>query len=111
MNEGFDFNRVGKRMPYTAPEGFLEDIEKNVWKVVKDEVLPIKPKRKHRLWYYSLSGGLIAASVALLLVFNMQTGYQPADDFEIFEQAFSKLCSADRDYLLSVYQDDLFINE
>ena len=32
-------------------------------------------------------------------------------DFESFEQAFSQLSSADQNYLLTVYQDDLFINE
>ena len=68
MSEDFDFNRIGKRMPYTAPKGFLDDIETNVWETIKDEVMPSKPKRSYRLWY-SISGGLVAASVALLLVF------------------------------------------
>ena len=30
MKKDFDFNSIGKRMPYTAPEGFLDDIENNV---------------------------------------------------------------------------------
>ena len=34
MEERFDFNRMGKRMPYTAPEGFLTEIEKKVWEIV-----------------------------------------------------------------------------
>ena len=25
MKEDFDFDRVGKRLPYTAPDGFLDD--------------------------------------------------------------------------------------
>ena len=32
MKEDFDFDRVGKRLPYTAPDGFLDDMENNVWK-------------------------------------------------------------------------------
>lgn len=117
MKEEFDFNRIGKRMPYTAPEGFLDDIETNVWETIKDEATPSKskrnypkPKRNYRLWY-SISGGLVAASVALLLVFNTLPDHQKTDDFEMFEQAFSNLSSADQNYLLTVYQDDLFINE
>lgn len=110
MKDEFDFNRIGKRMPYTAPEGFSDDIEKNVWATIKDEVTPSKPKWNYRLWY-SISGGLVAASVALLLVFNIMPGHQKTDDFEMFEQAFSNLSNADQNYLLTVYQDDLFINE
>ena len=37
MKETFDFNRIGKRMPYTVPEGALDDIEKNVWGAIKEE--------------------------------------------------------------------------
>ena len=110
MKEEFDFNRIGKRMPYTAPENILDDIENNVWDAIKDEMIPSKPKRNYRLWY-SISGGLVAATVALLFVINILPGHQKIDDFEMFEQAFSNLSSADQDYLLTVYQDDLFINE
>lgn len=27
MKEDFDFDRVGKRLPYTAPDGFLDDMK------------------------------------------------------------------------------------
>ena len=107
MSEDFDFNRIGKRMPYTAPKGFLDDIETNVWETIKDEVMPSKPKRSYRLWY-SISGGLVAA---MLLVFNALPERHKTTDFESFEQAFSQLSSADQNYLFTVYQDDLFINE
>lgn len=110
MKKEFDFNRIGKRMPYTAPEDFLDDIEKNVWETIKKQVMSSKPKRNYRLWY-SISGALVAASIALLFVFNILPTHQKTDDFEMFEQAFSNLSSADRDYLLAVYQDDLFLNE
>lgn len=111
MNKDFDFNRIGKRLPYTTPEGFLDDMEKQVWERVKDEKTetPFKPKRNYRLWY-SISGGLVAASVTLLLIFNILPDHQKTNDFEALEQAFSNLSNADRDYLLTVYQDDLFIN-
>ena len=37
MKEDFDFNRIGKRLPYTTPDSFLDDIENNVWETVKQE--------------------------------------------------------------------------
>lgn len=43
MNKDFDFNRIGKRMPYTAPENFLDDIENNVWEAIKDEMTHPSP--------------------------------------------------------------------
>lgn len=109
MKEEFDFNRIGKRLPYTTPDSFLDDIEKNVWESIKDEILPSKPKRNYRLWYF-ISGGLVAASIALLIVFNILPDY-PKNDFEKIEQAFANLSSSDQDYLFTTYQNDLFMNE
>lgn len=49
MKEDFDFNRIGKRLPYTTPDSFLDDIENNVWETVKQEMQPSRPKRNFRL--------------------------------------------------------------
>ena len=35
MEKDFDFNRIGKRMPYKTPEGFLDEMEANIWKEVQ----------------------------------------------------------------------------
>ena len=109
MKEAFDFDRIGKRMPYTAPDGFLDNIEKNVWEAVKEERQPFKPKRKYRLWY-SISAGLVAASIALLRVFKFTPAPPQTDSFEAFEQAFSQLNSDDQNYFFTTYTEDLFIN-
>ena len=109
MKEDFDFDRVGKRLPYTAPDGFLDDMENNVWETVKLEMLPSKPKRNFRLWY-SVTGGLVAASIALLVVFNLLPN-DSSNSFEDVEKAFANLSSSDQDYLFATYQYDLFMNE
>lgn len=109
MKEDFDFDRVGKRLPYTAPDGFLDDMENNVWETVKLEMLPSKPKRNFRLWY-SVTGGLVAASIALLVVFNLLP-HDSSNSFEDVEKAFANLNSSDQDYLFATYQYDLFMNE
>ena len=31
MEKEFDFNRIGKRMPYTTPEGFFNKMEADIW--------------------------------------------------------------------------------
>ena len=109
MKEDFDFDRVGKRLPYTAPDGFLDDMENNVWETVKLEMLPSKPKRNFRLWY-SVTGGLVAASIALLVVFNLLP-HDSSNSFEDVEKAIANLSSSDQDYLFATYQYDLFMNE
>ena len=30
MEENYDFNRIGKQMPYTVPDGFFEKLEEDV---------------------------------------------------------------------------------
>lgn len=110
MKEEFNFNRIGKRMPYNVPEGFFDDMERKVWETVRTETQRSRPIRRRCLWY-SISGCFAAAGITLLLVFNSMPVRQDTDGFERFEQAFSKLSSEDQSYMLAVYQEDLFINE
>lgn len=38
----FDFGKVGKRMPYSTPEGFFKEMEANILEQVKnDELAPV----------------------------------------------------------------------
>ena len=39
----FDFKQVGKRMPYTTPDGFFKDMEKNILETVKDDTVWQEP--------------------------------------------------------------------
>lgn len=120
-NKKFDLNNVGKRMPYTTPDGFFDKLEEDVWKDVKNDVqekdygkTADKPRAKHKPLTLRLllsSGIAIAASIALLFVVNM--GHDRPDQVTIndVDQAFSQLTTADQAYLLNIYGDDVFINE
>lgn len=88
MKEYFDFDRIGKRLPYTAPDGFLDDLENSVMQRIKQEVRPLKPKRNLHLWY-SVAGGLVAAGLAQLIVFA-PFHTQTKKSFEDVEEAFAK---------------------
>ena len=35
--EKFDFDKVGKRMPYSTPEGFFKEMEANILEAVKND--------------------------------------------------------------------------
>ena len=130
----FDFKQVGKRMPYTTPDGFFKDMEKNILEAVKDDMpqavkiqpQSVKVQLKKRpvfkmIWAAAIA---VAASVAVLLVLNIDFSAadsslasshssqpsQAKSDLEQVDQAFAQLSAADQAYLLDVYQEDVFLN-
>ena len=64
MEHKFDFDKIGKRMPYTIPSGTFEEIEHNV-----TSVLSRRKKRKNVVHLLRWGAGLaVAASITLLIV-------------------------------------------
>lgn len=114
----FDFGKVGKRMPYSTPEGFFKEMEANILEQVKNETQPVRiqPKKlslRKVIWTAAIA---VAASVAVLLVLNIDfsaSSSQPSqvnNGIQEVDKAFAQLSSADQAYLLSVYQEDVFLN-
>ena len=123
----FDFKQVGKRLPYTTPDGFFKDMEKNILEAVKDDspqAVKIQPKKRpvfKMIWAAAIA---VAASVAVLLVLNIDFSAtdsslasshssqpsQAKSDLEQVDLAFAQLSEADQAYLLDVYQEDVFLN-
>ena len=114
----FDFGKVGKRMPYSTPEGFFKEMEANILEQVKNETQPVRKQPKKRslrkvIWTAAIA---VAASVAVLLVLNIDfsaSSSQPSqvnNGIQEVDKAFAQLSSADQAYLLSVYQEDVFLN-
>ena len=118
--EKFDFGQVGKRMPYSTPDDFFKDMEANILEAVKDDTpQPLKTEQKKRplmrvMWTAVLA---VAASVAVLLVLHIDFSAphpshpsQTEQELQAVDQAFAQLSAADQAYLLSVYQEDVFLN-
>lgn len=114
----FDFGKVGKRMPYSTPEGFFKEMEANILEQVKNETQPVRIQPKKRslrkvIWTAAIA---VAASVAVLLVLNIDfsaSSSQPSqvnNGIQEVDKAFAQLSSADQAYLLSVNQEDVFLN-
>lgn len=117
----FDFGKVGKRMPYSTPEGFFKEMEANILEQVKDDKqVPVRRQPKKRplmkvIWAAAMA---VAASVAVLLVLNIDfmaphssLPSQADNEMQAVDQAFAQLSSADQAYLLNVYQEDVFLDE
>ena len=60
MDKDFSLDKVGKRMPYTTPEGFLDQLEANVWQEVKADMNMHQTSQVvsfvHRFYPFSCSG-------------------------------------------------------
>ena len=117
MEKNFDFNQVGKRMPYFTPDDFFAKMQSNILDAVQDmpqKNTEIKTNRRtvrKWLWPVSLSA---AAAVAAMFVINIHflahNTPTASSDIQDVEQAFAQLSENDQAYILDVYQDDVFIN-
>ena len=110
MDKTFDFNKVGKKMPYTMPDRFIDDMEEEVMARVK--VINVKKRRQKTM---ALRWVMYAASVAACIILTITT-FMPkqfsAEEWNEKEQCtFDRLSADDQDYILEVYDDDIFLNE
>ena len=58
MDKTFDFNTIGKRMPYAVPDGFFEKMEEDVMQDIKaenDRERPYEQGRRHEYIQTSLA--------------------------------------------------------
>jgi hypothetical protein len=110
MNEEFDFKKVGKRMPYSVPDGFFDQLENRVMSEIQQETKP----KKGRIVKMTF-GALTAAAAAVALFFvvhkSLPENVTTDESFSLVELAYNDLSSEDQEYLLQVYEEDLFINE
>ena len=60
MAKDFDFNEIGKRMPYRTPEMFFENVQANVLKRADEE----RKRRKNLVFQW---GGFITLAVAAMI--------------------------------------------
>ena len=117
----FNFDQVGKRMPYSTPEGFFKDMEANILEQVKDDKpkpVRIQPKKRPLMKVIWAAAMAVAASVAVLLILNIDFAAphssvpsQADKEMQAVDQAFAQLSSADQAYLLDVYQEDVFLDD
>ena len=138
MNSEFDFDKIGKRMPYETPDGFFDKLEDDIWNKVKDDYLEkgnnekdsedkasqskvsqsqasegkvAKPYKPAKLRLLIRSVIAVAAAVAIGFIINLSFFKPSPTTLNDVDQAFSQLTTADQAYLMNVYQDDVFINE
>lgn len=110
MKQEFNFEQVGKRLPYTVPEDFFSQMEKDLMKKVKKEN---NHKRKRIIRLSVMLTAVSIAAATFLFVFNadLHKEAKPVNELARVDKAFSNLNADDQAYLLDVYQNDIFLNE
>ena len=115
MSNTSPLDHIGKRMPYTTPKGNFQSMEYYIWLAVKEDALRPKPSRttatpSSRKWtILARSAAAIAAAVAIVFAIHTQMRPAPIPSINDVDQAFSQLSKADQDFMLEVYQNDIFL--
>ena len=138
--EELDLDKLPRRMPYTVPEGTFDAIEHSVLAAIAreqqaDQVAPIPPlvptdvspavpptvptgrtrppARARRLlpWLGSaLAVAAVTGWAVITLAPHRQAPLPEAPTLESVALAFEKLSPADQEFILSTYQDDMYMN-
>lgn len=115
MKKDFNLDNIGKRIPYSTPEGFFDELEENIWKEIAPQsaVLSAQPSALKRRKLRALTKAIVGAAAAavLLVAVNLNLYKADAATSADIEEAFSQLSADDQEFMLSVYQDDVFFNE
>lgn len=108
MKTTFDLNKIGKQNPYTTPATFFDTLEENIWKEVKKDYMRPRTSEFQIIIKWAVA---IAASIALVFFIHINFNQQSSSTINDVDHAFSQLCTDDQAFLLSVYQEDVFIRE
>lgn len=108
MEKKFDFNQIGKRMPYSTPDNFFDKLEKEV-----KASLPSERKNQHAR---IITMSVLSIAASLLLLFGISTTINNKGDdakkeqynMAAVEKAFNNLDNDDQNALINIYQDDVF---
>lgn len=108
MEKKFDFNQIGKRMPYSTPDNFFDKLEKEV-----KTSLPSERKNQHAR---IITMSVLSIAASLLLFFGISTTINNKGDdakkeqynMAAVEKAFNNLDNDDQNALINIYQDDVF---
>lgn len=94
--------RVGKRMPYRVPEGFFGEMEERI------VGRAVAERKRRRLWQPAWRWAAAAAVAAAVALAGLLPAGNSAPDFDAVAQAFDGLSPQDQEYVIDIYQDDIF---
>lgn len=121
--------KLNKRLPYSVPNGFFDDMEANVMAKIKADAeagtsvegdiaetqMWDKQYRKTIRRTRTISLSILAMAASLLLLFTIfpksAKTAQQTNDMESIDKAFSQLNTDDQAFLMEVYDDYMFLDD
>jgi len=121
--------KLNKRLPYSVPDGFFDDMEANVLAKIKADAeaetsvggdkaetqMQDKQYRKTIRRTRTISLSILAMAASLLLLFTIfpksAKTAQQTNDMESIDKAFSQLNTDDQTFLMEVYDDYMFLDD
>lgn len=128
MPNSFDFSQVGKNMPYRLPEGTFEQMQAQVMARIEatnsttttagensvETTGTPKATAAKRKFLPLFAKSLVAAAAVIALCFVVRSFFfSSATDADVLAQeiqAYDRLTTEDQDFLLEVYEDDMFLD-
>lgn len=104
-------------MPYSVPAGYFDTLNAEIMQQLAQQAPVEKPNSRKRLWRIITATLSTAAVVTIAAVITHNNLAPPTTAEKIahydqqIDQAFNHLSQTDQDYLLSVYQDNLYIDD
>lgn len=107
MTQIEELDHVGKRMPYTMPPECYNEMEAKVFAALQSDA---RNYRKRKIIRITMLTTVAAAVAALFLVIAPAMKVQH-DSLDQIDVAYAQLSDADKNYLMEVYQEDIFLNQ
>ncbi len=109
MQQQFDFDKIGKREPFTVPDGFFDTLSTNI---INNNTATNSRWRLTRRRAILSAAAAVAAAVTIGLFLWRQPAPEPQPcDISDVEHVFAHLSDADRAYIIDAYQNDIFITD
>lgn len=91
-NKGFEFENVGKRMPYDVPEGFMDEAKRQAC-----ELAARQPEKKASFVMTYMRPMVAAASIAILAGIGLWAAFRPDESQRLMNRYENLLAAADYD--------------
>ena len=100
-------HRIGKKMPYTVPDGFFRHLDEQIIAATQAEMT--RTARMRRNIWRAITGATMAAAASVAIVLSVGNFSQsPIIASSLTpEQAFDNLSSTDQEFLLDTYRTEL----
>lgn len=105
----YDFEKVGKQMPFSVPDGFFCQLEQQI---ISNTGANVKKTRAPRKFWKLITGTAVAAAAAVTAFIatpNMSPDTMMADNLTV-EEAFENLSASDQEFLIDNYRAELLAN-